>query len=173
MIIYEIFQPMNGVDSYVKGFLDIEVALDFANQKLTNGYKIRRATTKAYSITPSELQSFMINNGDLSELFPIGVHHYLRRTGMAYTFKCPKCEHDVVQRSLFHVTAVELCSEVEDDSLDYFELESYFDDVEVEGYYCDSCGFKIEVNSDEELVEWIKKNGTYNERSFKEREGTK
>ena len=88
---------------------------------------------------------------------------------MPFIFKCPKCEHDVVQRSLVNVTAIELCSEVEDDSLDYFELESYFDDVKVEGYYCDSCGFKIDVVDDEDLVKWIKKNGSYNPLPFKER----
>ena len=71
-------------------------------------------------------------------------------------FKCPECEHDVVCRSLVGVTAAELCSVVENDTLDYFEMETYFDFAKVAGYYCDACGFRIDVNNDEELVEWVK-----------------
>ena len=83
-------------------------------------------------------------------------------------FKCPACEHTVLEEVLIGVTQYSNCDAISDNgAVDYGHY--HCEGGQIDNYQCGSCGYVLQfeptdesgdcgytITSEEELVEWLK-----------------
>jgi DNA-directed RNA polymerase subunit RPC12/RpoP len=77
-------------------------------------------------------------------------------------FKCPECEHTVLEEVMYDVVQSSTCDSITEEGLVYYGCVSY-DCGEVNHYQCQRCDFILRddsdtdnINCEEELAEWLK-----------------
>lgn len=76
-----------------------------------------------------------------------------------WEFVCPECGNNAFHMTEAHIYARNLVYDVYEDGMDIYDTDYDHESAEVEGYFCEQCGFEIPVNDEGELVEWIMKHG--------------
>lgn len=70
-------------------------------------------------------------------------------------FKCPKCEHDKFEEVMYNVVMTSVVLDYDEENfLDYGI--PFIEDGIVDRYQCEKCGWVIRVETEEEMLQWIR-----------------
>lgn len=73
-------------------------------------------------------------------------------------FVCKKCGHEVIEQVLNGCTVVTKIAVVNSNEVEYKDVPDAIMCSEPTVFQCANCGEKIPAESDEELIDWLKKN---------------